>query len=112
MCAKSLQWCLTLCNPMDYNPTASSCPLDSPDKNTGVELLFPSPGDLPYPGIKPASPVSPAFVSRFFTASSTWEARVLLWLHLNYLSFNILHCIFHMKIYHTSVTGRNVLKIC
>ena len=38
MCAKSLQWCLTLCNPMDYNPTASSCPLDSPDKNTAVGL--------------------------------------------------------------------------
>ena len=34
-------------------------------KNTGVGLLFPSPGDLPDPGIKPTSPV---LAGRFFTA--------------------------------------------
>ena len=32
-------------------------------------LPFPSPGDLPYPGIKPTSLMSPALVSRFFTTS-------------------------------------------
>ena len=41
------------------------------------ELLFPSPGDLPYPGIEPESPalavVFCLFVC-FFTTSSTWEA--------------------------------------
>ena len=51
MCTKSLQWCLTLCNPMDCNPTAFSCPWDSPGKNTGVGLPFPSPGNLPNPAI-------------------------------------------------------------
>ena len=30
-------------------------------------LPFPLPGDLPYPGIKPASPVSPALAGGFFT---------------------------------------------
>ena len=30
-------------------------------------LLFPPPGDLPGPGIKPASPASPALAGRFFT---------------------------------------------
>ena len=30
-------------------------------------LLFPIPGDLPDPGIEPASPVSPALAGRFFT---------------------------------------------
>ena len=30
-------------------------------------LLFPASGDLPYPGIKLSSPVSPALGSRFFT---------------------------------------------
>ena len=34
-------------------------------------LPFPSPGDLPDPGIEPASLTSPAF----FTTSSTWEAQ-------------------------------------
>ena len=28
--------------------------------------LFPSPGDLPHPGIKPKSPASPALAGRFF----------------------------------------------
>jgi len=30
-------------------------------------LPFPSPGELPDPGIKPMSPVSPALAGRFFT---------------------------------------------
>ena len=38
-------------------------------------LLFPPPGDLPGPGIKPASPASPALADGFFTASATWEAH-------------------------------------
>ena len=32
-----------------------------------TELPFPSPGDLPDPGIKPMSPESPALASGFFT---------------------------------------------
>ena len=31
------------------------------------------PGDLPYPGIKPASLMSPALAGGFFTTSATWE---------------------------------------
>ena len=30
------QSCLTLCNPMDYEPARLLCPWDSPGKNTGV----------------------------------------------------------------------------
>ena len=37
-------------------------------------MLFPSPGDLPDPGIKPVSLASPASAGRFFTISATWEA--------------------------------------
>ena len=36
-------------------------------------LPFPSPGDLPSPGIKPAFLTSPALAGRFFTTSGTWE---------------------------------------
>ena len=36
-------------------------------------LSFPSPGDLPDPGIRLASLASPALARRFFTTSSTWE---------------------------------------
>ena len=34
----------------------------------------PTPGDLPNPGIEPASLVSPALAGSFFTTSATWEA--------------------------------------
>ena len=37
MCAKLLQLCLTLCNPMDCSPPGRLlCPWDPPGKNTGV----------------------------------------------------------------------------
>ena len=38
-------------------------------------LPFPSPEDLPDPGIKPESLKSPALADRFFTTSATWEAH-------------------------------------
>ena len=37
-------------------------------------LPIPPPGDLPDPGIKPVSLISPAWASRFFTTSTAWEA--------------------------------------
>ena len=43
-------------------------------KNTEVGYHFPSPKDLPNPGIEPVSPVSLALASGFFTSSVTWEA--------------------------------------
>ena len=39
-------------------------------------LPFPSPGDLPNPGIEPVSLASPALAGGFFTTSATWEAVV------------------------------------
>ena len=36
-------------------------------------LPFPSPGDLPDPGIEPTSPMSLVLVGRSFTTSATWE---------------------------------------
>ena len=38
-------------------------------------LPFPSPGDLPDPGIEPVSLMSPALAGRFFTTSTTWEVH-------------------------------------
>ena len=38
--AKSLQSCLTLCDPIDGQPTRLPCPWDSPGKNTGVGCHF------------------------------------------------------------------------
>ena len=54
-----LQWCLKLCNPMDY-----SLPVFSVHGILEARILewiaCPSSGDLPIPGIKPTSPLSPA----------------------------------------------------
>ena len=50
MHAKLLQFCLTLCDPMDCSPTGSSVRGDSPGKNTGVgchavlQGIFPTQG--------------------------------------------------------------------
>ena len=38
-------------------------------------LPGPSPGDLPNPGIEPASLMSPALAGRFFTTSATQEVQ-------------------------------------
>ena len=40
------------------------------------ELPFPSLGDLPKPGIKPTSLMSPELTGGFFNTSATWEAHV------------------------------------
>ena len=39
------------------------------------EVPFPTPGDLPVPGMEPLSLVSPALAATFFTTSATWEAH-------------------------------------
>ena len=51
--------CLTL-QPHGLKPARLLCPWNSPGKDTRVGLPFPSPGDLPKPGIKPGSPSLPA----------------------------------------------------
>ena len=49
----------TLCNPIDYSPPGSSV-LEFSKQEYWNRLLFPPPGDLPNPGIKPTSLASPA----------------------------------------------------
>ena len=41
------------------------------------------PGDLPNPGIEPASLTSPALASGFFTTNITWEAQRVTYMHIN-----------------------------
>ena len=77
MCGKSVQSCLTLCDPMDDSPPGSSV--------HGIlwarimsGLPCPPPGYLPNPGNEPMSLISPVLAGGFFTTNSTWEAAVLL----------------------------------
>ena len=63
VCTKS---CPTLCDPMDI---ARQAPLSVgfSRQEYWSGLPFPSPGDLPNPGIEPVSPASPALAGGFFT---------------------------------------------
>ena len=69
MSAKSFQSCLPLCNPMDCSPS-----MGLSRQEYYSELPCPPPGDLPNPGIKSTSFMSPALAGKFFTTSTTWEA--------------------------------------
>ena len=65
------QLCLTLFDRMAY--TAHQAPLDMEFSRQEYwsRLPFPTPGDLPDPGIEPASLASPALAGEFFTNSAT-----------------------------------------
>ena len=71
--AKSLQSCVTLCDPKDCSPPGSSGHGFS-RKEYWSGMSCPPPGDLPNPGIEPTSLMSPALAGGFFTTSATWKA--------------------------------------
>ena len=74
--AKSLQSCLTLYNPvLDCSSLGSSAP-GILQARILEWVALPSLGDLPIPGIEPASLMSPALADRFFTTSATWKAQI------------------------------------
>ena len=72
MCAKSLQSCLTLCDPMDSSPPGSS--VQGILKARTLEWVSMSSSRGSSPGIKSTSLTSPALAGRFFTTNATWEA--------------------------------------
>ena len=71
--AQSVLLCLTLCDSMDCSRPGSSVH-EILQARILEWLPFPPPGDLPNPGIEPASLTSPALAGGFFTASATWKA--------------------------------------
>ena len=64
MCTKSLLSCRTLCDPVDHSLSGSSAHGNSPGEFWSG-LPFPSPADLPDPGIQPASLTSTAGTGTF-----------------------------------------------
>ena len=73
MHAKLLQSSPTLCDPMGH-----SQPGFSVHGILQARILdwvaMPPPGDLPDPGIEPASLMSPSLSGRFSTTIATWES--------------------------------------
>ena len=70
MDAKLLQSCPTLCDPIDCIVCQAPLPWNFPGR-----LSCPPLGDLPGPGIRPASPAVPVLAGELFTTSATWEAQ-------------------------------------
>ena len=71
-CFSSVQLCVTLWT------TACQAPLFTgfSRQEYWSGLPCPPPGDLPNPGIEPASLMSPALAGEFFTTSTTWRAHM------------------------------------
>ena len=72
--AKWLQSCMTVCDGVDCSLTGSSVHGILRQEYWSL-LSFPSPEDLPDPGIESACLMFPALAGRFFTSSTTWEAQ-------------------------------------
>ena len=53
---KVAQLCLTLCDPLDYIVHKAPLSMEFSGQEYWSGLPFPSPGNLPNPGIKPGSP--------------------------------------------------------
>ena len=73
--------CMLSCfNPLRFFVTLSTVACQAPlslgfsRQEYWSRLPCSSPRDLPNPGIKPVSLMSPALAMRFFTTSTTWEA--------------------------------------
>ena len=60
-------------------------------------LPFPTPGELPDPGIEPESPVSPALAGGFLTASTTLEAPHLYLIYARYITYVMYNTCMHMS---------------
>ena len=67
-------WLFTTHQALTIACQASQSSLGFPRQEYWSGLPFPSPGDLPNPGIKPESLMSPALAGGFFTTSTTWES--------------------------------------
>ena len=78
------QFCLTLCNPMDYSPPGSSVHGSVSRQEYWRGLPCPPPGDLHDLGLELVSLTSPALVGRFFLITSTiWEALPNIYFYQN-----------------------------
>ena len=71
---KSLQTCLTLCDPMDHQAPLS---MGFSRHKYWSSLPCPPIGDLPSLGIEPMSFMSPTLAGFFFTTSTTWKAPLI-----------------------------------
>ena len=91
---------LTLCNPMNCSPRGSS--VHGILQARILELPFPSPGDLPNPGIKATFPVAATLAEEFFTAEPPGKPYINMYTHTH------THTHTHTCVYRTSLIAQFV----
>ena len=72
-------------------------------------LPCPPKGDLPDPWIESVTLMSSALAGGFFTTSATWEAQILLYVHITQAFSRIIT--FHLSLHSTTLTMKIILKI-
>ena len=111
---KLLQSCPTAWDPVDCSPPDSSVHGFSRQEYWSG-LPCPPPGDLPDPGIKPASIIPPTLAGRFFIARTTWEAPVQqedrTILSMYWITKSNKEAFLHMKYKLMKIKGIDQLKI-
>ena len=81
---------LTLCDPRDCVAHQAPLSMEFSKQEYWSRLLLPSPGDLPDPGMEPASPASPVLAGGFFTTeppgkpSLTFSSKFILLSHAHH----------------------------
>ena len=68
--------CIWICDPV-YCSLQALLSMGFSRQEYWIRLPCSPPGDLPDPGIKLASPMTPSLTGGFFTTGATWEAPVL-----------------------------------
>ena len=91
VCAKSLQSCVTLCNPMGCSRPGSS--VHGVFQASILEwVALPSSRGSSNPGIEPVAHLFPVLAGGFFTSSATWEALSTEYIRImgkNFISLDI-----------------------
>ena len=77
VCAKSLQSCPTFCDPMDCSPREAPLSIGFSRQEYWSGLPFPSPGDLPDPGIESTACEAPALHAGSLPLSHQGSQRVV-----------------------------------
>ena len=109
ICAKSLQSCPNLCNPMDCSPPVFS--IHGILQAGILDWVSPPPRVFLTQGSKPHLLCLPALKSRFFTSSAIWEALIL---HVT-VHFSQYHLLKRLSFFHcillTSLRNEKI-KLC
>ena len=100
MCCAVLSHFLSDCMTMDCSPPGSS--VHGILQARILEWVAgPPPGDLPDPGIKATSFMSPALAGRLFTTSATWDACISIYIYAYAHTYiHICICIYIYKFMH------------